>query len=347
MANRNPQFDPVATIDKLGAATYRDCQFAAKTTKDATAWQKRMRSRLAALLGYLDQEKVPVAARTVESVQREGYVRRKIVIRTSPHGVMPMYLLIPDHLDAPAPAVLALHGHGYGVKDIVGLWDDGSERLKPDGYHRDFATELALRGFVVLAPEIFGFGGRHIRHDPDDPASSRKSDCYRISMNAIMHGGTVQGIKVWENMRALDYLTTLKEVDADRIGAMGISGGGQNTLFTTALEPRIKACVISGYFCQWEGSILGCACCLCNFIPGILQLGEMSDIAALIAPRPCLAEHGKRDRDFPVAYTRKAVREARAAWDAFGAGELLQTDIFDGPHRINGEKAYDFLEAHL
>lgn len=54
--------------------------------------------------------------------------------------------------------MLAFHGHGYGVKDIVGLWEDGSERFTPDGYHKDFALELCRRGFAVAAPEIACFG---------------------------------------------------------------------------------------------------------------------------------------------------------------------------------------------
>ena len=90
----------------------------------------------------------------VEEIDKGDYVRQKIILRTGPYSLMPMYLLLPKHGDGPLPVVLAFHGHGYGVKDIVGLWEDGRERNTPDGYHKDFAVDLCRAGFAVAAPEI-------------------------------------------------------------------------------------------------------------------------------------------------------------------------------------------------
>ncbi len=93
-------------------------------------------------------------------MDKGDYVREKILIRTSRHSRMPVYLLIPKRGNRPFPAVLAFHGHGYGVKDVVGLWETGEERDTPDGYHKDFAVALCRRGFAVVAPEISCFGER-------------------------------------------------------------------------------------------------------------------------------------------------------------------------------------------
>ena len=143
----------------------------------------------------------------------------------------------------------------------------------------------------------------------------------------------MMGLRVWDGMRAVDYLATRPEADSARLGAMGISGGGAHTYFSTACDDRIRACVISGYFCDWRQSILTVNHCTCNFVPGLLRHGELSDFAGLIAPRPCLIEAGRRDTIFPIAGVRATVERAKAAWRAFGAEDALATDEFDGRHQ--------------
>ena len=105
--------------------------------------------------------------------------------------------------------------------------------------------------------------------------------------------------------------------------------------------------MVSGYFCDWRDSILSIFHCTCNFVPGLLKLGELSDLAGLIAPRPLMIEHGTRDHIFPIARVKAAEVRARRAWKAFGADESLETDYFEGRHRINGDAAYAFLGRHL
>ncbi|MFA7235972.1 MAG: acetylxylan esterase [Phycisphaeraceae bacterium] len=148
-------------------------------------------------------------------------------------------------------------------------------------------------------------------------------------------------------MRVLDYVQTLREADSEHIGVMGISGGGMHTFFSAALDTRIKAAVISGYFCDWSRSILAANHCTCNFVPGLLQFGELGDLAGLIAPRPCLIENATRDDIFPIDAVKRTVTRARKAWRAFGSPDLLQTDYFEGRHEIHGSRAYDFLAQHL
>src|SRR4029079_552490 len=126
--------------------------------------------------------------------------------------------------------------------------------------------------------------------------------------------------------RVVDYLQGRDDVDARNIGAMGISGGGMNVFFSAALDPRIKASVVSGYFCDWRHSILSIFHCTCNFVPGLLNLGELSDLAGLIAPRPLLVESGIRDDIFPIDAVKQTVAKASRAWKAFGANKEIATD---------------------
>ena len=339
------RLDPIATLDHVAAAMPKPAEFVAKLPAEARAWQRRTRKALADVVGFLDQKRVPLAPRIVRSVDRGSYVRRKVMLRTTPWSDLPLYVLEPK-TPGKKPVVLALHGHGYGVKDIVGLWEDGSERWEPEGYHKDFGCELAQRGFVVVAPEISCFGERvsdyeHLKK------TLQPTTCHNAGTYAMMLGKSIAGLRVWEGMRALDYVETLNGADATRIGAMGISGGGLHTFFSTALDLRIKACVISGYFCDWRHSVLAMNHCTCNFIPGLMTLGELSDLAALVAPRPCLVENGTKDDIFPIEHVKRTVNKARRAWDVFGARDELQTDYFEGRHAIGGGKAYDFLAKHL
>jgi dienelactone hydrolase len=340
------RLDPIQMLDHVAAEMPKWAEFVANNAREARAWQKRTRKRLAAVVGFLDQKRAPLDPHVVRTVDRGSYVRRKVILRTTPWSDLPLYVLEPKG-EGRKPVVLALHGHGYGVKDIVGLWEDGSERWEPEGYHKDFGCELAKRGFIVAAPEISCFGERTTNYD-HLKQQLRPTTCHNAGTYAMMLGKSIAGLRVWEGMRALDYLAeSNKHADMDRIGAMGISGGGLHTFFSTALDLRIKACVISGYFCDWRHSVLAMNHCTCNFIPGLMQLGELADLAGLIAPRPTLVENGTRDDIFPIQHVKKTVSKARRAWDAFAAGEKLQTDYFEGRHAIGGAKAYDFLGKYL
>jgi len=340
-------YDPIPLLD-AAAASAKSMPFTAETSADARAWQDRARPAVAKCLGFLDTPKVAPEPREIEAADRGRYVRHKIVIRTSTESELPLYLLVPKSLKRRTPVVLALHGHGYGVKDIVGLWEDGSERTEVDGYHRDFACQLAERGFIVAAPEISCFGERQMRDPEKFRAVGLNATCYRVATWAMMLGKSAAGLRVMDAMRVVDYLQARDDVDAANIGVMGISGGGMHAFFSAAMDPRIRAAVISGYFCDWRHSILALFHCTCNFVPGLLNLGELSDLAALIAPRPLLVEHGTRDDIFPIEHVRAAVDKAKRAWQVLGAGDRdFAIDYFEGRHRINGPAAYAFLAKHL
>ena len=151
---------PATALWKLYRPDTAPYRFRAGTRREAGQWQRRVRLRLNRTVGFQSMPECAPVPRLVEEVDKGDYVRQKIVIRTTPQTVMPVYLLLPKGESSPQPVILALHGHGYGVKDIVGLWEDGTERDQPDGYHADFGIELCRHGFAVAAPEISCFGER-------------------------------------------------------------------------------------------------------------------------------------------------------------------------------------------
>jgi len=327
-------------------APYR---FQATTLEEARAWQEATRLTLAATLGFNDLPPAPLDPVLVEQVDKGLYVREKWLLRTSAHTLMPVYLLIPQVGEPPFPSVLAFHGHGYGVKDIVGLWEDGEERDTPEGYHQDFGVALVKRGFAVAAPEISCFGERQTDFSYLNTTIGQgvPTSCTHAAMLAFHLGGSVVGLRAADGRRLVDYLETRAEFDTARLGAMGISGGGMHTFFSTCLDTRIKACVVSGYYSTFRDSVLAMAHCACNFVPGLHVFGEMYDLVGLIAPRPMLVEAGTYDPIFPIEAVLASVERARAVYGVFGAEDAIETDVFEGRHRISGRMAYDFLMATL
>ncbi len=323
--------------------------FAAATKAEAARWQGTTRKALADLLGIGSLPTGPLAPKLVEKVDKGDYIREKIVISTTTESLMPVYVLIPKNGRKTHPTVVAYHGHGYGVKDIVGLWEDGEERGKPDGYHKDFAVALCRRGFLVAAPEISCFGERQsdFSHLNSVIGQGAPSTCVHSAMLAFHLGTSVIGVRVHDGMRLVDYLATRKDAEIDRLGTMGISGGGMHTFFSTCIDERVKACVVSGYFCPFKHSILGMFHCMCNIAPGLHAFGDIHDLAGLVAPRPMLIEAGSYDPIFPIKAVKDSVRKARAVYGVFRAKEGIETDYFEGRHMISGEKAYDFLTRHL
>lgn len=324
-------------------------RFTARTPAEARRWQSKTRLALRQALGFTDLPPAPLSPVRLERVDKGDYIREKILLRTSRSSLMPVYLLIPKGRRGPVPSVIAFHGHGYGVKDIVGLWENGDERNTPDGYHKDFGVALCRRGFLVAAPEISCFGERQSDFNwlYKDLRSPITSTCTQSSFLAFHLGGTVLGLRVHDACKLVDYLETRPEAAPGAVGAMGISGGGMHTFFSACLDPRIRACVVSGYFSTFRDSILAMNHCPCNFVPGLGRFGEMSDLAALIAPRPMLVEAGMRDPIFPLPAVRRGLRDARRPYALLGAPDALAADIFDGRHQISGAKAYDFLARSL
>ncbi|RFB18388.1 dienelactone hydrolase [Bacillus sp. HNG] len=308
-------------------------------------WQSSLTLKFQELLGSFKSD-VSLQPTIIEQKVYDQYTRYSIEITTLPSVRLQMYVLVPNNLKGKkAPAILALHGHGYGNKDIVGLDPSGNDRKGDPGLHKDFAIELVKRGFVVMAPELIGFGER--TYSIDKRQSPSDNSCYSLASQLLLFGKTLAGLRVFECQRVLDFMEDFKEVDSSRIGCMGISGGGLIAAFTTILDKRIQATAISGYTNTFKGSIMNRRHCLDNYIPGILQYAEMPELIALMVPRPLFIESGKMDHLFPVKETEKAIKDIKSIYSERNVDHLVKWHLFEGGHEICGDQSFEWLCSTL
>jgi len=339
------RFDPVAFTRDLYAAAPQRLRFQARTRAEAETWQKNLRAKLTDLIGGFPSQRQPLRPMTLETRTFPGYRREKIVFNSRPGVSVLAYLLLPAKATAPAATVVCVPGHGRGVDDIVGIDEQGHDRTDKAGYQHDFAIQVAEAGMAALAIEPMAFGCRR------DPLNARqglsRKACDPTAGGALMVGETLLAWRVWDVMRTLDYIATRSELDASRVGCMGISGGGTATLFSAALEPRIRVAMVSGYLNTFRDSVGSLAHCTDNYVPGILNWAEMHDVAGLIAPRPLFAESGEQDNIFPIKASIESFGHVREIYGVFGVADRVEQEVFPGEHSFWGKRGIPFLARHL
>ncbi|HET9467332.1 MAG TPA: alpha/beta hydrolase family protein [Vicinamibacterales bacterium] len=339
------RFDPVAYTRTLYAAAPRRLRFQARTRGDAERWQRALRAKVTELIGGFPSDRRPLRPIVLETRKFPGYTREKIVFDSATGVSVLAYLLIPDAARRPVPLMICIPGHGRGVDDIVGIDERGRDRTDKAGYQHDFAIQVAEAGMAALAIEPMGFGCRRDAINARQ-GLSRKA-CDPAAGGALLVGQTMVAWRVWDVMRSIDYIATRSEIDQQRIGCMGISGGGTITVFATALDARIRVALVSGYLNTFKDSIGSLAHCIDNYVPGILNWAEMHDVAGLIAPRPLFVESGEQDRIFPIAASVESVAEVRKIYGVFGVPDRIEHEVFPDEHLFWGKRGIPFLARHL
>jgi len=336
-------FTADAYLERLYQQARPQFPFTATNEAEWQSWRQALLPAFQERLGNMPTEKCPLQPEVLETVDCGDYVQQRIALQCDYELWMPAYVLIPKR-EGKMPAMVAAPGHGFGNREAVGL-DVSGQRADDPGYHKRFPEELCKRGFVVIVPELLGFGDRRISWDTDKPLGH--SSCHHISAYLLMLGRTMAGMRVWDVVRSLDYLETMPKVDMGRVGIMGISGGGLVATFAAALEPRIKAAVVSGYLNTFHDCILAMHHCIDNYLYDQVVVCEMPEIGGLIAPKPLLMECGEDDPIFPIAASKAAYAQLQRIYQVAGVPEKLDIDIFAAGHQISGAKAYDFLQKWL
>ena len=338
-------FDPVRYTLALHDAAEFKLAFKPGTRRQTELWQKKLTAKVIELLGGFPAQRSPLNPKTLEVREFPTYRREKFVFESRPGMPVLAYLLLPKAVKTPAASVICIPGHGRGVDDIVGIDPQGQDRTVKVTYEYDFAIQSVEHGMAAVAIEPMGFG---CRRDARNKAKGlEQKACEPVAGAALLLGQTLLGWRVWDVMRTVDWIGTRPELDVERVGCIGISGGGTCSLFSAALEPRIKAAMVSCYLNTFRSSIMSLSHCIDNYVPGILNWAEMYDVAGLIAPRPLFSEAGEIDSIFPIAASIASFQKVKAVYEVFGAGAEAQQETFPGPHSFWGRKGIPFMAEKL
>jgi lysophospholipase L1-like esterase/dienelactone hydrolase len=333
-----PASPPIAYSDHTDLSHYRDDEGKQHPIRSRADWAVRRRhvvENMQRVMGPLPSplRRMPLAIKQVEEARVGKLVRRKITYQSDPDDRVPAYLFLPaNEQGKKLPAVLCLHQTtAAGIDEPAGLRGDPTMK---------YALELAERGYVAIVPEYPSFGTHR----------------FDFKTNTAYASGSMKA--VWDNMRAVDVLETLPDVDADRIGVIGHSLGGHNAMFTAVFEPRIKVIASSCGFTtfrkddmpSWSGP---------RYMPRIAtQFGndarkvpfDFQEIVASFAPRPFLACAAEQDDDFDVSGVRDVIAAARPIYKLHDAAEHLAAFYSPGKHAFPEDArkhAYAFLDRHL
>lgn len=337
------RFEPdppaVSYAEHTDLGYYLDDEGAKREVRTPGDWQIHRRhilDNLQRVMGLLpgESQRVPLDVQVLEEKREGEILRRKISFQSDPFDRVTAWLLIPASArkDEKRPAMLVLHQTSReGKNEPIGLSGRPSMHV---------GKELAERGYVVLAPDYPSFG----------------EHAYDFTKHPEFASGSLKA--VWDNIRCVDLLETLPEVDARRIGVIGHSLGGHNAIFTALFEPRLKVVVSSCGFTSllkddlpsWTGPTY-MPRIASEFKHDIRQLPfDFHELIAGLAPRPFFACAATRDDDFDVSGVRDVMAAAQPIYRLLGQPDALQADYPDSPHdfpKESRELAYKFLERHF
>ena len=300
-------------------------------------WQQRRHSILRGMLEVMgplpgNAKRCPLEIRVEEDIDCGDYRRQLISYSSEPGSRVPAYLLIPPGSNTTNfPAILALHQtHALGQKVVVGLGKSTND---------EYGVELVRRGFVVIAPPYPLLANYH----PDLKALGYAS-------------GTMKAI--WDNIRALDLLSSLPFVRTNGFGAIGHSLGGHNSVYTAAFDERIKvvasSCGLDSFLDYMNGNIKGWTST--RYMPRLLNYSleqipfDFHEIVALLAPRTCFISAPVGDTNFNWDRVDRIAAAARPVYELHGVPSNLIVDHPDCGHTFPSpmrQKAYELFDRVL
>ena len=300
------------------------------------------------------------AYKVVYEEQRKGYKAQKLEIHLSRYYTVPAYLLIPDG-DGPFPAVNLLHDHGAHLfigkeKMIRPLACEDSTVIRDAKewvaqlYDGQFVGDMLVQnGFAVFSADAPMWGERGQQEGP------RREKYDMIAGNMMMYGIDLSAYMTYDDLSGTEFLASLPQVDAERVGCVGFSMGAYRSWMLAALSDRIKAAAAVCWMVTTDEQLSlkykrtengGFANCL----PGLRRWMDYPHIVSMACPKPMLFINGSQDKLFPVAGVQKAFGIMQHTWDSQGAGKMLETEIWDMPHSCPlkaQHRILDFVKKNL
>ncbi|MFK7848732.1 MAG: dienelactone hydrolase family protein [Rhodothermales bacterium] len=353
--------------------------FRSESWTDIEAWRTTARERLIACLAQPDIGTQPPV--TVHGQYTYDGLHIEELSWQLPYGPpTEAVLLKPAGATGPLPGVLALHDHGgnkvFGWQKIA---QTGAERHPKMVQNHDalyggtaWANELAKRGYAVLVPDVFPFASRKVQL-ADVPEKQRKGlstgppesleeiDAYNRWAGAHEHimakslfcaGTTWPGVFLGEDQRALDVLCARPDVDENRVGCGGLSGGGLRTVFLGGVDPRIKCAICVGMMTTWQDYLLykSHTHTWMVYVPLLARELDYPEILGLRVPLPTLVQNNRQDPLFTLPEMERADQILQSVYTKANAGERYRCSFYDGPHKFDQEmqsEAFKWFDTWL
>lgn len=327
--------------------------------KDFNEWRKVARQKVFDCMLTPPPPAAEMGMTIVAEEQRDGYKARKIEIKLSKYYTVPALVLIPDG-KGPFPAVNALHDHGAHLfigkekmirpfaedSTVINDADEWVANLYEGQYLGDF---LAKNGYVVFSADAPMWGERGQK----EGALRDKYDM--IAGNMMMYGIDLSAYMTYDDISGTEFLATMPEVDASRIGCVGCSMGAYRAWMLSALSDRVKVGAAVCWMVTTDEQMSfkykrtengGFA----NCFPGLRRWLDYPHVASIACPKPMLFINGSQDKLFPVAGVEKAFATMHNAWKSQNADQNLDTEIWDIPHSCGiraQQKVLEFFKKHL
>jgi acetyl esterase/lipase len=323
--------------DKMNLMVWLDSQGREHPIRDAQDWQRRREhivANMEKVMGALPspERRIPLDVQVLQTEELPTLVRKKITYAPTKDYRVPAYLLVPRGLKKSTPAMLCLHGSSGSRGRTAGLGAD---------YPR-YTLELAERGYVTIAPDYTLLG-----ENQTDPAK------------VGFASGTMKGI--WDHMRAVDLLVSMPEVDSQRIGVVGVSLGGHNSLFVGVFDRRLKVVVTSSGFDSFADYMGGklAGWCQTLYMPRIETVYgkdprrvpfDFPEVLGAIAPRSLYIHAPMSDSNFRLESVKRCVAAASQVYGLLGAADQIVAVYPPGGHgypKDARERSYQFINRVL
>jgi pimeloyl-ACP methyl ester carboxylesterase len=310
-----------------------------RTEKDLLRVQDELRAKLLRMIGGLPTEKTDLHPRITGKIDMDGFSIEKLIFESLPGVYVTALVYLPADHSTKLPAVLLPAGHSPTGKN----------------YYQEVCQRLAKRGYVVIAWDPAGQGERSQFWDAKAGKSRYNLICaeHAVMGNlAYLAGTNLARWEIWDGIRAVDYLLTRPEVDAERISIVGTSGGGAQAAYIAALDKRIKVAVPSCYITALPMRVFNRIFADPDSDPEQDLLGMISDgldhpgLLLLMYPRPVLVAAAVLDF-FPIEGTHKSFREVRSFYESFNHADRIALTEGYHTHQFsleNQQSAIDFLD---
>jgi dienelactone hydrolase len=276
-------------------------------------------------------------------------------------------LLKPQNAKGPLPGILAFHDHGgnkyFGCRKITKTSDTQHPMMKDHqkSYYSGlaWANEIAKRGYVVLVSDAFTFASRRVMFqdlpdtmsegyndkDPENPVNINKYNQWAGQHEHVMAKSLFSAGTTWpavffaEDQKALDILCAREDVDANKIGCGGLSGGGIRTVFMAGIDPRIKCTVDVGFMTTWKDFILNKSFThtWMTYVPLLPNELDFPEILGLRTPLPTLVLNDIDDQLYTLPEMKQAEKMLTEIYKKAGAEERFKCSYYPGPHKFDAK----------